>query len=103
MVIFATGPKGRGGALRPTHQPLQVALEQPTEVSPQNSKPVAKNEGMYKDVTRSGPPGGGALRVTKLINACKMPRVSSSEKPGSAHVLFIADLRRARCLTFSSL
>lgn len=41
------------------------------------------------------------MTVTELISACKAPRVSSSEKSCSAHILFIADLRRARCLTFS--
>ena len=40
------------------------------------------------------------MTVTELISACKAPRVSSSEKSCSAHILFIADLRRARCLTF---
>nr|XP_015092799.1 engulfment and cell motility protein 1 isoform X1 [Vicugna pacos] len=42
------------------------------------------------------------MRVLELISACKSPRVSSSEKSCSAHILFIAVLRRAPCLTFSS-
>lgn len=49
-----------------------------------------------------GLPEVALMRVTELISACKTPRVSSSEKSCSAHILFIAELRRARCLTFFS-
>lgn len=72
VVIFAALSKGRGTVSKQTHQPPKVALKQPTEVSPQNSKPVAKNESTGKDASRSRPPGGGAVRVTELISACKM-------------------------------